>query len=44
MENHIMKKYKTSLTGFVLGIMVLLVGIQGAMAQFNTNPVTSEGS
>ena len=44
MENHIMKKYKTSLTGFVLGIMVLLVGIQGAMAQFNTNPVTCKGT
>ncbi|MBR4783804.1 MAG: fibro-slime domain-containing protein [Fibrobacter sp.] len=44
MENHIMKKYKTSLTGFVLGIMVLLVGIQGAMAQFNTAPVTCKGT
>ena len=36
MENLIMKKHKTMLTGFVLGLMVLLVGIQGAMAQTNT--------
>ena len=36
MENHIMKKHKTTLTGFVLGLMVLLVGIQGAVAQNNT--------
>ncbi len=43
MENHIMKKHKTSLTGFVLGLMVLLVGIQGALAQ-NTNPITCKGT
>ena len=35
MENNTMKKHKTSLTGFVLGILVLLVGVQGVFAQQN---------
>ena len=40
MDKKIMKKRKTYLTGLVLGMVMLLVGVQGAMAQ---NP-TCEGT